>query len=139
MSEKISPEQAARKVLAVAANIPQLTVVGIAGPGDALANPVKSFRTFDLIATTAPDIKLCLSTNGLALPDHIDAIVRCKVDHVTITINMIDPEIGAKIYPWIFFNHRRYTGTEASRIPRTVSLRALRCSRNEASCARSIR
>lgn len=116
VSEKISPEQAARKVLAVAANIPQLTVVGIAGPGDALANPVKSFRTFDLIATTAPDIKLCLSTNGLALPDHIDAIVRCKVDHVTITINMIDPKIGAKIYPWIFFNHRRYTGTEASRI-----------------------
>ena len=39
-----------------------------------------------------------------------------KVDHVTITINCIDPEIGAKIYPWIFYDHRRHTGVEASKI-----------------------
>ena len=25
-----------------------------------------------------------------------------NIDHVTITINMVDPDIGAKIYPWIF-------------------------------------
>ena len=45
-----------------------------AGPGDPLANPEKTFKTFELIARTAPDIKLCLSTNGLALPDHVDTI-----------------------------------------------------------------
>ena len=26
-----------------------------------------------------------------------------NVDRVTITINMVDPEIGTKIYPWIFY------------------------------------
>lgn len=116
VSEKLTPEQAVRKVLAVATTIPQMTVLGIAGPGDPLANPAKTFKTFELVAKAAPDIKLCLSTNGLALPDHIDAIARCKIDHVTITINMVDPEIGAKIYPWIFFNHKRYTGIDAARI-----------------------
>ncbi len=116
VSEKLSPEQAARKVLAVASAIPQMTVLGIAGPGDPLANPAKTFKTFELVAQSAPDIKLCLSTNGLTLPDHVDTIARYNVDHVTITVNMIDPEIGQHIYPWIYFRNRRYTGIEAARI-----------------------
>jgi nitrogen fixation protein NifB len=116
VSEKLTPEQAAKKVMAVASTIPQMTVLGIAGPGDPLANPQKTFKTFELIARDAPDIKLCLSTNGLALPDHVDTIKKFNVDHVTITVNMIDPEIGAKIYPWIFYKHKRYTGVEAARI-----------------------
>lgn len=115
-SEKLTPEQAAKKVLAVASRIPQMTVLGIAGPGDPLANPEKTFRTFELVAKAAPDIKLCLSTNGLALPDHVDTIARLKIEHVTITINMVDPEIGAQIYPWIFYNHKRYSGAEAAKI-----------------------
>ena len=116
VSEKLTPEQAARKVLAVASAIPQMTVLGIAGPGDPLANPAKTFKTFELVAKAAPDIKLCLSTNGLMLPDHIDAIARYNVDHVTITVNMIDPQVGQQIYPWIYFRNRRYTGIEAARI-----------------------
>jgi len=116
VSERLTPEQAARKVLAVASTIPQMTVLGIAGPGDPLANPEKTFRTFELIAKTAPDIKLCLSTNGLMLPEYVDRIQAINIDHVTITINMIDPRVGAKIYPWIFYNHKRYNGVEASKI-----------------------
>jgi len=115
-SEKLTPEQAALKVLAVAAEIPQLSVVGIAGPGDALANPANTFRTFELLRKQIPDIKLCLSTNGLALPDHVDTIKHFNVDHVTITINMVDPDIGAHIYPWIFYQHRRHSGIDAARI-----------------------
>jgi nitrogen fixation protein NifB len=116
VSEKLTPEQAAKKVLAVASAIPQMTVLGIAGPGDPLANPEKTFKTFELIYRTAPDIKLCLSTNGLMLPDHVDTIAKYKVDHVTITINMVDPEIGQYIYPWVFYKHKRYTGMEGARI-----------------------
>jgi nitrogen fixation protein NifB len=100
----------------VASEIPQMTVLGIAGPGDALANPQKTFDTFRMLQEQAPDIKLCLSTNGLALPEWVDEICRYNIDHVTITINMVDPEVGAKIYPWIFWNHRRVTGIEAATI-----------------------
>ena len=116
VSQKLTPDQAVRKVLAVASAIPQMTVLGIAGPGDALANPAKTFETFRRLHEQAPDIKLCLSTNGLALPDHVDEICSYNVDHVTITINMIDPRVGALIYPWIYHDHRRITGVEASRI-----------------------
>ena len=116
VSAKLTPDQAVRKVVAVASEIPQMTVLGIAGPGDALANPKKTFDTFRMLQEQAPDIKLCLSTNGLALPEMVDEICRYNIDHVTITINMVDPEIGARIYPWIFWKHRRVTGIEAARI-----------------------
>ena len=91
-----------RKVIAVANEVPQLSVLGIAGPGDACYDWKKTQATFSLISKEIPDIKLCISTNGLALPDHVDELASMNVDHVTITINMVDPEIGAKIYPWIF-------------------------------------
>ncbi len=116
VSRKLTPEEALRKVLAVASAIPQLTVLGIAGPGDALANPKKTFQTFRLLRQHAPDLELCLSTNGLVLPQMVDEICRHRIDHVTITINMVDPAVGEKIYPWIFWNHRRVSGREAAEI-----------------------
>ena len=116
VSERLTPEQALRKVIAVANEVPQLSVLGIAGPGDALYDHRKTFETFRLVSEKLPDIKLCLSTNGLALPDQVAAIASLNIDHVTITINMVDPEVGERIYPWIYHDHRRYTGREASRI-----------------------
>ncbi|MBK1636347.1 nitrogenase cofactor biosynthesis protein NifB [Rhodovulum adriaticum] len=125
VSERLTPEQAARKVLAVAAEVPQLSVLGIAGPGDAAYDWRKTKATFDLVSQRLPDIKLCLSSNGLALPDHIDEIVAMNIDHVTITINAIDPEIGAQIVPWIFYERKRRTGVEAATILRDRQLQAL--------------
>ncbi|MFZ3087574.1 MAG: nitrogenase cofactor biosynthesis protein NifB [Methylotenera sp.] len=116
VSQKLTPDQAVKKVIAVASEIPQMTVLGIAGPGDALASPQKTFETFRMLQEQAPDIKLCLSTNGLMLPDYVDEICKYNIDHVTITINMIDAEVGEKIYPWIFYNHKRYYGREAAQI-----------------------
>ena len=116
VSERLTPEQAARKVIAVANEIPQLSVLGIAGPGDSAYDWRKTRATFKLVQEQLPDIKLCLSTNGLSLPDHVDDLLDMNIDHVTLTINMIDPEVGTKIYPWIFYQHKRHHGLEASQI-----------------------
>ena len=116
VSEVLTPEQAVKKTLAVAAAIPQMSVLGIAGPGDPLANPQRTFATFRLLAEKAPDIKLCVSTNGLALPECVDELARHNIEHVTITINCVDPDIGAKIYPWIFWENRRVRGREAATV-----------------------
>ncbi|MBI5901539.1 MAG: nitrogenase cofactor biosynthesis protein NifB [Rhodocyclales bacterium] len=116
VSELLTPAQAVKKTLAVAATIPQMTVLGIAGPGDPLANPERTFETFRELAAKAPDIKLCVSTNGLSLPDHVEELSKHNIDHVTITINCVDPDVGAKIYPWIFWQNRRIHGREAAAI-----------------------
>ena len=116
VSELLTPEQAVKKTLAVAAAIPQMSVLGIAGPGDPLANAARTFATFRGLAEKAPDIKLCVSTNGLALPEHIDELSKHNIEHVTITINCVDPDVGAKIYPWIFWKNRRIRGRAAAAI-----------------------
>lgn len=116
VSEVLSPEDALKKVLAVAGALPQMTVLGIAGPGDPLANPDRTFRTFELVKEHAPDIKLCLSTNGLNLPDYVGRIKDLGIDHVTITINMTDPEVGERIYPWVFYKHKRWKGRDAAKV-----------------------
>lgn len=116
VSERLTPEEAERKVLAVAARMPQLSVVGIAGPGDALANAAATFETCERIAARLPDVSLCLSTNGLALSEHIDAIKARNIGHLTITLNALDPQIAAQIYGWIVIDRKRYAGVDAARI-----------------------
>jgi nitrogen fixation protein NifB len=116
VSEVLTPDQAVKKVMAVAANIPQMTVLGIAGPGDPLANPARTFATFRELSEKAPDIKLCVSTNGLALPESVEELAKHNIDHVTITINCVDPDVGAKIYPWVFWKNKRVLGREGAAI-----------------------
>lgn len=116
VSEVLTPDQAVKKTKAVAAAIPQMSVLGIAGPGDPLANPQRTFETFRMLSEQAPDIKLCVSTNGLALPDCVDELAKHNIDHVTITINCVDPDVGARIYPWIYWNNKRVFGRKAAKI-----------------------
>jgi nitrogen fixation protein NifB len=116
VSEVLTPAEAVMKTKAVAAAIPQMTVLGIAGPGDPLANPERTFETFRRLSEEAPDIKLCVSTNGLALPESVEELAKHNIDHVTITINCLDPEVGAKIYPWVFWKNKRIFGVEGARI-----------------------
>ncbi len=114
VAELLEPEQAVRKALAVGAAIPHLAVIGVAGPGDPLANPEPVFATLRALREQAPDLLLCLSTNGLALPEQADELAAHGIHHVTITINCVDPDIGARIYPWIVWQGRRLRGREAA-------------------------
>ncbi len=114
VSELLKPEQAIRKARAVAAAIPQLSVIGIAGPGDPLANPGRTFDTLEGLRIALPDVKLCVSTNGLALPQAVDHLVALGVDHVTITMNAIDAHVSAQIYDWIYLDGQRLTGREGA-------------------------
>lgn len=116
VSEVLSPEQAERKVKGVAAQLMQLSVVGVAGPGDPLANPEQTFDTFARVKKHVSDVSLCLSTNGLTLYRHVDEILELGIRHVTITINAIDPEVGREIYPWVSDEGVRYEGREAAEL-----------------------
>lgn len=116
VSEILSPEDATRKALAVADAIPQLSVVGIAGPGDAFANWPRTSATLRAVKKMLPALKLCLSSNGLNVTAHVAELAELGVDHVTLTINTLDPLIAAQIYPWVFWEHKRWRGIEAAEI-----------------------
>lgn len=115
-SEVLNPEAALSKFNVVREKIENLSVVGIAGPGDALANWENTRKTFELIKAAAPDTVFCLSTNGLMLPDYAAEIVRLGINHVTVTMNCLDPEIGAKIYRFVNYKGQKYEGAAGAKI-----------------------
>ena len=67
-SEVISPEAALDRVERALRLDSRLRVVGVAGPGEPLANPA-TLETLRLIHARFPGLLLCLSTNGLVLSD----------------------------------------------------------------------
>lgn len=78
----------------VRSKLENLSVVGIAGPGDALADWEKTKKSVELIQEEKPDTVFCLSTNGLLLPDLAADIVTLGIRHVTVTVNCTDPAVG---------------------------------------------
>ncbi len=117
-SRVLTPEQGVERVRLVqrhmaAQNGPQLKVVGIAGPGDPLANP-KTFETFELVRQSFPDMTLCLSTNGLRLPENIERITALGIHSLTVTINALSAETGAKVYEWIKYDRLKLSGVEGA-------------------------
>ena len=124
-SEVLSPQRALEKVRAVKEAIPQLSVVGIAGPGDPLANE-NTFTALELIGKEIPGLTLCVSTNGLALPDCAERLRDLNVHFVTVTMNCLDPEIGARIYDAVIFGGKKYSGVEGATILRDRQLEGIR-------------
>ncbi|MEW5953928.1 MAG: nitrogenase cofactor biosynthesis protein NifB [Bacillota bacterium] len=115
-SEILNPGAALKKFNLVRKTIKNLSVIGIAGPGDALANWEDTKRSIQLIKAVDPGIVFCLSTNGLMLPDYGPEIVDLGVNHVTVTVNSLDPDTGARIYKHVHYQGRRYEGREGARI-----------------------
>lgn len=88
-----------------------INVVGVAGPGDSLFNE-DTLELFHEVGAKFPEMILCMSTNGLLVPDYAEEIARSGVKTVTITINAIDPEIGVQIYDNINYHGKVYHGKE---------------------------
>lgn len=112
----LSPGQALAYLEKVSRAMPNLAVVGIAGPGDPFANPRETMETLELIHARFPGLLVCVATNGLGIMPHIEALARCAVSHVTITINAVDPAVGAKVYAWVRPDKKPLHGEEAARL-----------------------
>ncbi len=115
-SEILSPIEALKRYVEVKEQLDKLSVVGIAGPGDALANFENTFKTLRLIRTYDSKVTFCLSTNGLLLTEYLDDLIDLGVSHITVTINAVIPEIGAEIYSYIHYKNKTYYGIEAAKI-----------------------
>jgi len=115
-SKILSPLEAFKRYVTLKQTLPNLTVVGIAGPGDALANFEETRETLRLIQEYDTDVTFCIATNGLMLPQYAGELKELGVSHVTVTVNAVTPDIGAKIYKHIHFMGETYTGIEGASI-----------------------
>ncbi len=117
-SRLLSPLEALEKVREVMASHilgPMIKVIGIAGPGDPLANE-ETFSTFRLIGKEFPHLMKCMSTNGLLLPEKIRELDALGLHSLTVTLNTLDSAVGSRVYSHILYHGNRYTGKEAARI-----------------------
>lgn len=115
-TQVLNPKAAFEKYMEVKKKVAKLSVVGIAGPGDALANFEETRETLALIRGEDKDVTFCLSTNGLMLPQYADELITLGVSHVTVTMNAVDPVIGAKIYKHVNYMGNAYFGETGAAI-----------------------
>ena len=114
-SKVLAPQEALEKTVQILKEYPFIKVVAVAGPGDPLAND-ETFETFELIRENFPEVTLCMSTNGLMLPEKLPEMLRVGVSTLTVTVNAIDPEIQAQIVDHIVYHGKVYRGVEAAEI-----------------------
>jgi len=115
-SAVLSPKQAITYMEDVLKKEPRITTVGIAGPGDPMANPAETLTTLRLIRKNWPDMLLCLATNGLAIMPYIDDLAEIGISHVTLTINAIDPNLVKLFYAWVRHEKVVYRGIQAAEV-----------------------
>jgi nitrogen fixation protein NifB len=88
-------------------------VVGVAGPGDPLANE-ETFETLRLIHQEYPELLKCISTNGLLLEDKLPQVLEVGIRALTVTVNAPDSGVGKHIYSWVKYQGTIYREEEAA-------------------------
>jgi len=100
-------------------------VVGVAGPGDPLANE-ETFEALMLIHRQYPRLLKCISTNGLILEDRLPQVMEAGIRALTVTVNAPDSTVGKHIYSWVRYHGRVYWGQEAAQVLITSQLRGIK-------------
>lgn len=113
--EILTPEEAVDALRRALEICPDISVAGIAGPGDTLATN-GAVETFRLIREQYPGILKCMSTNGLLLAERAEELIELGIDTLTVTVNAVDPGIQAKIVSGIYYHGKRYEGVEGAEI-----------------------
>jgi nitrogen fixation protein NifB len=124
-SNVLTPGQAVAYLESVVAKRPEISVVGIAGPGDPFANPEETMETLRLVRRKFPKLLLCVATNGMGVGPYIDELAELQTSHVTITMTAVDPAIGARIYAWVRDGRRPLRGVEAAAALQSRQIEAL--------------
>jgi nitrogen fixation protein NifB len=113
-SEILSPECALDILNKALGLCPEITVVGVAGPGDPLATD-HALQTFRLIDEEYPYLIKCLSTNGLNLYNKAEEIIDIGIKTVTVTVNAIQPDILTKICSHAIVDGKLLRGVEGAK------------------------
>jgi nitrogen fixation protein NifB len=124
-STLLKPDQAIEYMKALTSKYDNISVAGIAGPGDAFAQPEVVMETLSKMKEEVPQLLPCLSTNGLDIMPYIDQLEELGVKHITLTINGIDTKVLSKIYSWVRFEKRVYRGEMAAIVLHNNQMTAL--------------
>ena len=115
-SSLLSPEGAVDRIYEVKRLFNEISVAAVAGPGDSLAEPRNTMKTFELVKNEFPEIILCMSTNGLNLSENLEELRDKGVNFITVTLNAIDASVAQKIYRYVNYKGIIYTEKDAAKL-----------------------
>ncbi|WP_456471751.1 FeMo cofactor biosynthesis protein NifB [Methanocaldococcus sp.] len=111
----LKPEDVEEYLKKLLEKMPNIKVVGIAGPGDSLFNK-ETFETLKIIDEKFPNLIKCISTNGLLLSKYYKDLANLNVRTITVTVNAIKPEILKEIVDWVYYDKKLYRGEEGAKL-----------------------
>jgi nitrogen fixation protein NifB len=88
-------------------------VVGVAGPGEPLANDA-TFAVLRQVHKEFPSLQKCVSTNGLLLEQSLPELLKAGVRALTVTVNAPDGSVGQHVYAWVKHDGRTLREVEAA-------------------------
>ena len=115
-SSLLSPEDAVARIYEVKRLFNDISVAAVAGPGDSLAEPRNTMKTFELVKNEFPEIILCMSTNGLNLAENLEELKEKGVNFITVTLNAVDASVAQKIYRYVNYKGIIYTEEDAAKL-----------------------
>ncbi len=124
-SKVITPDESIEILEKALKLCPEITVAGIAGPGDTLASDY-ALETFRKVKERFPELIKCMSTNGLLLYEKADEVIDIGIDSLTVTVNAVNPEIEAKLNKYIIYHGKKYDGVEGAKILIENQLKGIR-------------
>jgi nitrogen fixation protein NifB len=69
---------------------------------------------------------LCVASNGLNVAPYAEQLADLQLSHATLTINAVEPAVGAKIYAWVRDGKRMHRSTAGAALLWTRQQEALR-------------
>jgi nitrogen fixation protein NifB len=114
-SRVLSPVEALAILEKALAICPEISVVGVAGPGDSLVTD-RALETLELAKARFPHLLACLSTNGFLLADKVERIAQVPVDSITVTVNSFRPETLEQINSRVVLGGKILLGREAAEV-----------------------
>lgn len=121
----LAPEECVDLIRKALELCPEISVVGIAGPGDTLGTD-HALETFRAIHKEFPELIKCLSTNGLKLYERAEEIASVGVETLTVTVNSTVPGVLKDIVTYIKVGNKVIVGEEAARILIDAQLKGIR-------------
>ncbi len=113
-SALLSPKEALLYTKEAVRRMGEISVIGIAGPGEPFADSKITLETLLLVRSEFPDILLCTASNGLNVAPYVKELKELGVSHVTITVNAVYPTIGAHVYSWVRKGKKVMRGIEGA-------------------------
>ena len=100
-------------------------VVGVAGPGEPLAN-AETFEALKWVHQEFPALTKCVSTNGLLLEERLPLLLEAGVTALTVTVNAPEARVGQAIYAWVRYQGTLYRGQEGAEVLIAHQMRGIR-------------